>query len=97
MMEVLRYLGMRFSSEEEAPVNLEGEYLYQAYLSIQRLADTLKEYSQGRVSIALFFRLLNQYLQRVSIPFEGEPLTGLQVMGFWKPVFLISKKWFCFR
>lgn len=92
LMEVLRYLGLRFSSEEEAPVNLEGEYLYQAYLSIQRLADTLKEYSKGRVSIALFFRLLNQYLQRVSIPFEGEPLTGLQVMGFLETRILDFKK-----
>ena len=27
------------------------------------------------------FRLLDQGLKRISIPFEGEPLTGLQIMG----------------
>jgi len=27
------------------------------------------------------FRLLDQSLRRISIPFEGEPLTGLQIMG----------------
>lgn len=82
LMDIIRHLGLRFSGEEEdAPVKLEGEYLYQTYLAIQRLSDTLTDHGTT-VSIALFFRLLVQYLQRVSIPFEGEPLTGLQVMGF---------------
>ena len=30
---------------------------------------------------SIFFRLLNQYLGQVSVPFEGEPLAGIQVMG----------------
>ena len=92
LMDVLRKLGLQFSSTEDAPVNLEGEYLYQAYLSVQRLVDTLSELHGGKVSVALFFRLLTQHLQRVSIPFEGEPLSGLQVMGFLETRILDFKK-----
>ena len=92
LMDVIRNLGLRFSSGEEAPVNLEGEYLYQAYLSIQRLIDTLAGLGEKKVSVSLFFRLLIQYAQRVSIPFEGEPLTGLQVMGFLETRILDFKK-----
>lgn len=91
-MDILRMLGLRFSSGEESPIKLEGEYLYQAYLSIQRLVDTLAELGDAKVSVSLFFRLLVQYLQRVSIPFEGEPLTGLQVMGFLETRLLDFKK-----
>lgn len=92
LMDVLRALGSRFSSREDLPVNLEGEYLYQAYLSVQRLVDTLLEKHETTVSVSLFFRLLSQHLQRVSIPFEGEPLTGLQVMGFLETRVLDFKK-----
>ncbi len=92
VMAVIRQLGLQFASYEDAPVNLEGEYLYQAYLAIQRLSDTLEKLSTGKLSLTLFFRLLIQHLQRVSIPFEGEPLTGLQVMGFLETRILDFKK-----
>jgi len=81
-MNVLRELGVRFSNDEESPASMEGEYLFQAYLSVQRLVDTLVESTSEKISTTLFFRILIQHLQRVSIPFEGEPLSGLQVMGF---------------
>ena len=92
IMNILRTLGLRFSSNEDAPVNLEGEYLYQAYLSIQRLVDTLSESDEKNISVALFFRILIQHLQRISMPFEGEPLSGLQVMGFLETRILDFKK-----
>jgi len=92
LMEIIRHLGLRFSGDEEDPARLDGEYLYQAYLSIQRLVDTLDELADQKISMSLFFRLLIQHLQRVSIPFEGEPLTGLQVMGFLETRLLDFKK-----
>ena len=92
LMEIIRHLGLRFSGGEEDPARLDGEYLYQAYLSIQRLMDTLDELAGPKISLPLFFRLLIQHLQRVSIPFEGEPLTGLQVMGFLETRLLDFKK-----
>ena len=69
------------SSDNESDPALEAEYLYQVYLAIQRLQETLEQFHPARISLSLFYRILQQYLQRISIPFEGEPLSGLQVMG----------------
>ncbi len=60
---------------------MESEYLFQAFLAIQRLKDTLSGLNVPDFPVKIIFRLLDQSLRRISIPFEGEPLTGLQIMG----------------
>ena len=81
-LRIIRMLALGFQNEkDDGPVRLEAEYLYQVYLAVQRLADTLGEFHQEKISLSLFFRILVQHLLRISIPFEGEPLSGLQVMG----------------
>lgn len=63
------------------------EYLYQSYLAINKLKDVLvndgaKIFGPDNfVSRDAFFHFLLQYLSGASIPFEGEPLEGLQIMG----------------
>ena len=63
------------------------EYLYQSYLAVNKLKDVLVNdgikvfESDNFVSRDAFFRFLMQYLSGISIPFEGEPLEGLQIMG----------------
>ncbi|MEI6142219.1 MAG: PD-(D/E)XK nuclease family protein [Mariniphaga sp.] len=63
------------------------EYLYQSYLAVNKLKDILVNdgikvfESDNFVSRDAFFRFLMQYLSGISIPFEGEPLEGLQIMG----------------
>lgn len=68
-------------SETSDIISLETEYLYQAYLGIQQVQDALRAHSSSNISLSLFFRLLQQVINRISIPFEGEPLSGMQVMG----------------
>lgn len=80
-LEVLKELSVRFNSGENEQVKLEAEYLYQAYLAIQRLKDTLLALHVHDFPVKIMYRLLDQSLRRISIPFEGEPLTGLQIMG----------------
>ncbi len=63
------------------------EYIYQTYLSLNNLKDIL--FNQGTLIIGqkdfitkeTFYRFIYQHLELLSIPFEGEPLSGLQVMG----------------
>ena len=63
------------------------EYLYQSYLAVNKLKDIL--FNDGAkvfetdnfISKDSFFRFLTQYLSGLTIPFEGEPLEGLQIMG----------------
>jgi len=80
-LDILKDLSLRFDSTENEQVKLEAEYLFQAYLAVQRLKETMTEINIPDFPVKILFRLLDQTLRRISIPFEGEPLTGLQVMG----------------
>ena len=55
---------------------LELEFARECYLAVNRLADM-----ELPILPATFVRLLSQVLGPVSVPFTGEPLKGLQVMG----------------
>ena len=81
-LKVLEQLYML--SGENAESLIIRELIYHIYLAIEKLQQTIDEVMKSGdvpVSPAIFFRLMNQYLSQVSVPFEGEPLTGLQVMG----------------
>ena len=80
-LDVIKELSAKFDDAENEKLRLESEYLYQAYLAIQRLKDTLRGLNVPDFPVKIVYRLLDQSLRRISIPFEGEPLTGLQVMG----------------
>jgi CRISPR/Cas system-associated exonuclease Cas4 (RecB family) len=80
-LEVLKELALKFDSSGNELVKLESEYLFQAYLTVQRLKDTLEGLNVPDFPVKILYRLLDQSLRRISIPFEGEPLTGLQIMG----------------
>lgn len=83
LLQIINRLAVKYqhldSSSEH--IALEAEYLYQAYLGIQQLHDALQSHLQELVSMSLFFRILQQAIGGISIPFEGEPLSGMQVMG----------------
>lgn len=80
-LDVLKELSAKFDSTDNEQVKLDSEYLFQAFLAIQRLKDTLSGLKVPDFPVKILYRLLDQSLRRISIPFEGEPLTGLQVMG----------------
>lgn len=67
---------LELSKEEEI---ISKECLYQCYLALNRLDEIL---SGQEIPKKLFYQLLIKSLERLSIPFEGEPLSGLQIMGF---------------
>ncbi|MCL3781519.1 PD-(D/E)XK nuclease family protein [Prolixibacteraceae bacterium JC049] len=62
------------------------EYVYQAYVAINRFKDVVTEWGDSvldmsKVKRETVFRIVDRYLGGISVPFEGEPLGGLQVMG----------------
>ncbi|MGD2091017.1 MAG: PD-(D/E)XK nuclease family protein [Candidatus Aminicenantes bacterium] len=71
----------RFYEENEPDLfSVDYEYMYHFYTLISRLKDSLK--STGLVLEARTFRqLLTDIVQGTRIPFTGEPLVGLQIMG----------------
>lgn len=61
--------------------NLEMEFLIRLQETLTILSNSLTAYHEFIRTEALG-RLLKQALRSIRIPFEGEPLKGLQVMGF---------------
>lgn len=60
------------------------ETIYATYLALEKLEAVMERHLRNGVfdiSPAIFFRLMMQYLNKVAVPFEGEPLSGIQVMG----------------
>jgi len=67
------------------PNLIEKETLHLLYLTVNKLHNSLFGANlpdKGHVSARLFFQLLLKQLDSLTIPFEGEPLKGLQVIGF---------------
>ncbi len=84
MLAVLKELFLRYPDKEGNDFGKES--VYQLYLSVNRLSDELRKEVPGDNRRELlgretWFRLLSRYLGRVNIPFEGEPVSGMQVMG----------------
>jgi hypothetical protein len=59
---------------------MELEFIYRIYTRIKRLKDVLNRLELN-FSLSTFLHLFYKFLRRTRIPFSGEPLAGLQVMG----------------
>lgn len=60
------------------------EIIYSIYQTLENLGAVIQSVSHGQqreISSAVYFRLFTQHLGNVSVAFEGEPLSGIQVMG----------------
>lgn len=59
---------------------LDKEFIFHYYSAISRLKDVMEE-SGTEMRPETYSRLLKRAAEGVTIPFRGEPLSGLQVMG----------------
>ena len=59
---------------------LEKEYIYHIYLSINRIKDVLSEQNID-IRIDTYIRLVRKIIRNLRVPFTGEPLLGVQLMG----------------
>lgn len=66
--------------EDNAEKIIEREFIYTIYKTINRLEDILSEQEQ-EITPGAWFKLLKKLLEFQTVPFEGEPLAGLQIMG----------------
>jgi len=74
LVEAIRSNGKEIQS-------IEREYVYYFYTRFKKLEEVLKA-SNEEITIDTFRSLFNEVIRSTRIPFTGEPLKGLQVMGF---------------
>lgn len=70
--------------EQENTNSMLMELIYSIYQAIEKLKFVIKAVNTEQhreISAMVYFRLFNQYIGQVSVSFEGEPLSGMQVMG----------------
>ncbi|OWY25918.1 PD-(D/E)XK nuclease family protein [Sphingobacteriales bacterium UPWRP_1] len=63
------------------PDFMEMEFIYQLLRQLRILLETLRKYRQ-QITIDTFWKIFREVIQTVTLPFTGEPLRGLQIMGF---------------
>lgn len=74
-LEVISFAASRLAAME-GDLSLEVDFAKEYYTSIKRLSSLDLE-----VLPATYLKLLESLLSGVSVPFDGEPLRGLQIMG----------------
>ncbi|MBW3466230.1 PD-(D/E)XK nuclease family protein [Arthrospiribacter ruber] len=60
---------------------IQSSYLFQAYKLLNRMKENFAKSSLEGIQTDFFIKLFRQLFREVKLPFEGEPLEGLQVMG----------------
>ena len=73
-LDVISHIGARLAGDEEMLVEL--DFAKEYYRCVNRLKAIAPE-----VQPMTYLRILEQLLSGVSVPFRGEPLKGLQIMG----------------
>ena len=67
--------------EEDIYNDLYKEAIFRSYTAINRL-HSLQNDGILRVNYTTITRLINKVLSSISVPFTGEPVKGMQIMGF---------------
>ena len=78
LLQMLRQIAQQAKNEIQDP--LFQESLFRAYTLVNRL-NALIESGDLQVTDQTLQRLTTQIIQQTSIPFHGEPIEGIQVMG----------------
>lgn len=60
--------------------DIESEFIVEYYKTINKMNDSFRSISP-EMSVETYFKLLKKLVVGISVPFTGEPLSGLQIMG----------------
>lgn len=74
------YFEINKINPEDDKKKVENEFIYHFYLLFNRIDNAISQ-SGGLISLNIYWRILSGMIKNLRIPFEGEPLAGLQIMG----------------
>lgn len=80
ILRILQLLSHGFDTDEALVHPIEKEFIFHIYTQLQCLQNTFTE--EGiEPEDKLYMQIINKVVNSITIPFSGEPLEGLQVMG----------------
>lgn len=68
-------------NDESNDYQIQAETLFRMYTLLNRLQTLMKDDGLKVDSLPLYLKLLKQIIQSTTIPFHGEPIEGIQIMG----------------
>ncbi len=82
LLEILSKINHFLTEEnqEGGEVVMEREFVFHFYTQLKRLKEVILQ-QQVAFTIPTFLKLFRQIIYSLKLPFSGEPLNGLQVMG----------------
>lgn len=80
VLSTLELLTRTFTQEKEQHHPIEKEFIFTLYTQIQSLQNTFRE-EKITPDDKLYMQIITKVVNNTTIPFTGEPLEGLQLMG----------------
>ncbi|GAA0878251.1 PD-(D/E)XK nuclease family protein [Algoriphagus jejuensis] len=73
---LIKYLAGEFKDDE-----IQRSYLFQAFKQLNRIQEVFQSSNSKGLRMDFVLKLFRQIFRELKLPFEGEPLQGLQLMG----------------
>lgn len=80
LYKILDIISFKTENTDESYAKFELEYFYSVYEQLNCFRDIISQYKES-VAEQVFWHIIIECLKNIRIPFTGEPLEGLQIMG----------------
>ena len=80
IMLILKHVYQWLSDQESPGMAFEKEFLYVVYKTVNRLNELIAE-NNIQLNVETYRKILLRIVEKQNVPFMGEPLSGIQVMG----------------